>query len=251
MRPLSRLATKTSTQLSRRLFLVAPTLVALTLMAMSPQAGAQDGKPAERTISVSASGTAAAAPDRAVVATGVSTEAATAREAMSLNTVAMKKLLDGLKAQRIEAKDIQTSNLQLNPRYADGKGGRAPTITGYQALNQVRIIVRELPRLGDILDQAVTLGANQMNGISFEVSNAETLQDEARKAAMVNARRRAELYATAAGVALGPVLTISETLSGAPAPRMYAGRAAMAEAVAVEPGSVDLQVQVHVTYALK
>lgn len=206
----------------------------------------------ERAISVSAIGTAAAAPDRAVISTGVMTDAATAREAMTQNSAQMKKLLDGLKAQRIEAKDILTTVVQLNPRYADGRGGRAPAITGYQATNQVRIVVRELPRLGEILDQAVTLGANHMGGIAFEVSRAEELKDEARKAAMVNAKRRAELYATAAGVSLGPVLLISETVSGGAQPRVFGGgRAAMAEAVAVEPGSVDLTVQVHVTYGLK
>lgn len=235
-----------------RATLKSATAMAIGLALLVPLAAAQDGsKTAERTISVSATGSAAAAPDRATISTGVMTEAATAREAMTANATAMKKLIDGLKAQRIEPRDLQTTAVQLNPRYANASGGRAPAINGYQTTNQVRITVREVGRLGEILDQAVTLGANQMGGIGFEVSTAETLKDEARKAAMVNARRRAELYATAAGVTLGPVLSISESVSGGPQPRFQAGRAAMAEAVAVEPGSVDLQVQVHVTYALR
>jgi uncharacterized protein len=216
------------------------------------QAEAQDGlKGGDRTVSVSATGSAAASPDRASISTGVMTEAATAREALSLNTTAMKKLIDGLKALGLEPRDIQTTTVQVNPRYADGRGNKAPTITGYQAVNQVRIVVRDMKRLGEILDQSITLGANQMGGIGFEVSNAEVLKDDARKAAMVNARRRAELYAAAAGATVGPVLAISETQAN-PQPRMYGGaRAAMAEAVPVEPGSVDLTVQVHVTWALK
>ena len=228
--------------------------LALTALVVSAPTGAHAQDPArvlERTVSVSATGSAVATPDRAAISPGVMTEAATAREAMTLNTVAMRKLIDGLKALGIEAKDIQTTAVNINPRYADGRGGKAPTITGYQATNQVRIIVRDLKKIGEVLDQAITLGANQMGGIAFEVSNAETLKDEARKVAMANARRRAELYAAAAGVAVGGVLAISETTQG-PQPRIFAGaRAAMAEAVPGEAGSVDLTVQVHVTWTLR
>lgn len=238
--------------ISRRMMAALGLAVTAAAMATSVPVQAQDGvKGGERTVSVSATGSAAASPDRAGIATGVMTEAATAREALSLNTTAMKKLIDGLKALGLDAKDIQTTTVQINPRYADGRGNKAATITGYQAVNQVRIVVRDLKRLGEILDQSITLGANQMGGISFEVSSAETLKDEARKAAMANARRRADLYASAAGASVGPVLAISESQSN-PQPRVYGGaRAAMAEAVPVEPGSVDLTVQVHVTWALK
>jgi hypothetical protein len=204
----------------------------------------------ERTVSVSASGGAAATPDRAAISTAVMTEAATAREAMSLNNGAMKKLIDGLKALGIEAKDIQTTAVNVQPRYGKPRNDGSSLVNGYQATHQVRIVVREIARLGEVLDQAVTLGANQMGGVSFEVSEAERLKDEARKAAMANARRRAELYAAAAGVGVGPVVAISET-APAPGPRHFQARAAMAEAVPVEAGSIDLTVIVHVTWALK
>jgi hypothetical protein len=105
-------------------------------------------------------------------------------------------------------------------------------------------------RLGEMLDSAITLGANQVNGINFDVSNAETLKDEARKQAMVNAKRRAELYATAAGAQLGSVLTISEDVSSGPRP-MPLARAAMAGNVPIEAGTRTLTVEVHVTYALR
>ena len=109
-------------------------------------------------------------------------------------------------------------------------------------------------KLGEILDASLTLGATQMGGIAFEVSNAETLKDEARKAAMVNARRRAELYAAAAGASLGQVISIAEDVRMAgPRPMLMGARAAsmQAEAVPVEVGSMKLEATVHVTWSLR
>jgi hypothetical protein len=162
----------------------------------------------------------------------------------------MAKLIEGLKALGIAPKDIQTTAVNVEPRYVQAKDGRPATISGYRVVNQVRLTVREVKRLGEILDSAITLGANQVNGISFDVANAETLKDEARKQAMVNAKRRAELYATAAGAQLGSVLTISEDVSSGPRP-MPLARAAMAGNVPIEAGTRTLTVEVHVTYALR
>ncbi len=206
----------------------------------------------ERTVSVSAQGHVSAAPDRATISTGVLIEADTAREAMSRNSVAMGKLLDGLKALGIAAKDIRTTAVTVNPRYSNARDGKSPTVNGYTALNQVQIGVRDLAKLGDILDGALSLGANQMGGIAFEVSAAETLKDEARKDAMVNARRRAELYAAAAGVKLGEVIAIAEDVRMG-GPPVFAGRvrAMAASAVPIETGVADLDATVHVTWSLK
>ena len=207
----------------------------------------------ERTVSVSANGQASATPDMAAINTGVQAEADTAREAMSRNTAAMSKLIEGLKAFGIAPKDIQTTSINVSPRYTNPRDGKQPVINGYMAHNQVHIIVRDLKKFGEILDGALTLGANQMNGISFDVSTAEVLKDEARKAAMSNARRRAELYAAAAGATLGQVLSISEDVRMAgPVPRQRERMmAASAESVPVEAGSMKLEATVHVTYALK
>ena len=118
-------------------------------------------------------------------------------------------------------------------------------------VNQVRIVQRDIAKLGETLDRSITLGANQLGGISFEVSNAETLKDEARRRAMANAQRRAQLYATAAGAQVDRVLTISETVV-TPGPRPLGGaRMAMAEAVPVEAGEQALTVTVYVTWSLK
>jgi uncharacterized protein YggE len=213
-------------------------------------AAAEDNR-MERTITVTAVGSASAVPDRARVATGVVSEAGTAREALSTNSAAMEKLIAGLKQNGIEPQDIQTSGLNLNPRYTNPRDGQPPVIDGYQVSNTVEVHVRNLDQLGEVLDQLVTLGANQMNGITFEVSAAETLRDTARKDAIANARRRAELYATAAGAKVGKVIAIAEGTEGSPPPYFKAGRAAaMTAAVPIERGSQSLEASVMVTWEL-
>lgn len=239
---------------SRRAGLLAAFSAAMLMMgAAMAQAQDKSARNADRTVSVSASGTVSAEPDMAHISTGVVTEAETAREALNRNTAAMKKVVEGLKSLGIAARDIQTSSFNVEPRYAQNRSasGGTPQINGYRVVNNVRIVARDLPRLGDILDQLVTLGANQMHGLSFAVSKAETLKDEARKEAMANARRRAKLFAEAEGAELGSVLAISEDVAHiAPRGGMMA-RTAMAEAVPIEAGSQTLEVRVSVTWALK
>ena len=211
---------------------------------------AEGDKSAERYVSVSATGSVPADPDMASISTGVIVEADTAKDALARNSTVMTKLIDGLKGLGIASKDIQTTSVNVEPRYVQANDGRPATISGYRVVNQVRLTVREVTRLGEILDAAIGLGANQVNGIGFDVSNAETLKDEARKQAVANARRRAELYATAAGAQLGGVLTISEDGSSGPRP-MPMARAAMSTAVPIEAGTRTLTVEVSVTYALR
>lgn len=209
---------------------------------------AADSDKMDRTVSVSATGSVTADPDVAQISAGVVTEADSAKDAMSRNSVVMTKLIDGLKAAGIQPKDIQTTTLNVEPRYIQPKDGRVATINGYRVVNQVRLTVRDVKRLGDALDQAIALGANQINHIAFDIADPETLKDEARKQAMENARRRGELYAKAAGGQLGPVLRISESV-GEPHP-MPGGRMAMRASVPIEAGTRNLEVEVHVTYAL-
>lgn len=217
---------------------------------MTDNAAAQE-RHTERTVTVSASGSVNAAPDIATISTGVATEGQTARDALDTNNKAMRALIDGLKALGHDAKDIQTTHVGVEPRLQHHKDGRPPTIVGYRVVNQVRIVERSIARLGETLDKAITLGANQLGGIGFEVSNAETLKDEARRRAMANALRRAQLYATAAGATVDRVLTISETAFSAGPRPVQVARMAMAEAVPVEAGEQTLNVTVHVTWALK
>lgn len=204
----------------------------------------------ERSITVTASGHAVAAPDVAEIATGVVTESGSARDALNANTAAMQKLVDGLKAAGIEAKDLRTSAFSIDPRYTNPRDGTPPSISGYRVTNQVRIVVRDIKRLGEILDQTVTLGANQAGSIDFQVSGAEILKDEARRQAMANALRRARLYTEAAGVTLGKVISIAEDVADGHHPVPFA-RASLADrAVPIEAGTQLLEARVTVTYAL-
>lgn len=237
--------------------LAAGLLAATTCWMVAPMAKAQTKAPAraersiERTVSVSASGTVAAVPDVARISTGVVVEADTARDALARNSAAMKKVIDGLKALGVEARDIQTVAFNVEPRYPSrSASGGVAQISGYRVVNQVQIAVRQLDRLGAILDQMIALGANQMSGLSYDVSTAEALKDEARKAAMANAGRRARLLAAAAGAELGDVLVISEDVAHT-MPHAMGGRLAMAESVPVEAGSQSLEVRVSVTWALR
>jgi uncharacterized protein YggE len=205
----------------------------------------------ERTVTVAATGSVSVEPDVAYISTGVVSEADTAREALQRNSADMKKVIDGLKDAGIDAKDIQTSTFNIEPRYDQPKDGRAPQVIGYRVVNQVRIAARDLAKLGELLDRVVKLGANQIGSIHFEVSAAETLKDEARKQAMANALRRARLFAEAAGATVGEVLAIAEEVVS-PAPRPYAGRVAMsADAAPIERGTQTLEARVQVTWALR
>jgi uncharacterized protein YggE len=216
-------------------------------MALEAAAAEPDQRP-ERTVSVAASGSVLAEPDLAFISTAVISEAETAREALTRNSSTMAKVIEGLKALGIPAPDIRTTAINVEPRYRNVKD-QAPSIVGYQVVNQVRITARELKRLGEVLDQVVSLGVNQISGIAFDVSKAEDLKDEARKVAMANALRRARLYAANAGADIGQVLAISEDAPVA-GPRAMA-RSTLAADVPIEPGSQRLEVKIHVTWALR
>jgi uncharacterized protein YggE len=223
--------------------------LAATLLDAGAGMATERDKASGRTVSVSATGSAVAEPDIATISTGVVSEAATAREALTTNTTTMSKVIEGLKALGIAAKDIRTTAVNVEPRYRNTKD-EAPAVVGYSVVNQVRITARDLKRLGEVLDQVVSLGVNQINGITFEVSKAEELKDEARKAAMANALRRARLYASSANAEVGQVLSISEDVVASPGPRPMT-RSFGAGDVPIEPGSQRLEVQIHATWALK
>lgn len=222
---------------------------ALLLQAGVPMA-AEGDKSFERTVTVSATGSVAAEPDVAYVSVGVMVDADTAKDALARNSVVMAKVLDGLKGQGIAAKDIQTTGINVEPRYAQGRDGLPAKVMSYRVANQVRLVVREVRRVGEIVDGAIALGANQVHSISFDVANGEALKDEARRQAIASARRRAELYATAAGVRLGGVLQISEGAGDMGRP-VFAARQAAAGGVPVEAGTRVFTVEVSVVYALQ
>jgi uncharacterized protein len=203
----------------------------------------------ERWIMVAGYGSVEAVPDTAHVSTGVVSEGATAREALSANSTAMRKVIDGLKAAGINAMDIQTQQFQIQPRYKSYKGQGPQQIEAYVVRNRVQVTVRNIARLGEILDQTVTLGANEASSISFSVSDAERRKDDARRKAIENATHRARVLALSAGAVLGQVLTISEEAMS-PSPRPLA-RTMSAEGVPIESGSETLTVRVDVAFELE
>lgn len=212
------------------------------------------------TITIEGHGEVMAAPDMAQINSGVTTQGATAREALDGNTAAMAELIAALKAAGIEARDIQTSGFSVNPNYVysderDANGYTLPPrINGYQVSNTVTVTVRKLDTLGSILDQSVTIGANTVNGVSFAVADPAELYNEARKAAFADARAKAELYATAAGGTLDEIQSISETQGfNAPQPYPMYAKADMAASapVPVEAGELTFAINVNVQWELE
>jgi uncharacterized protein len=200
-------------------------------------------------ISVTGEATISVAPDLAEVDGGVTTEAKTAREASEANNAAMGKVLLALKGAGIDEKDFQTSRLSLQPQNAPNRTGPA-AIVSYRASNRVTIRVRDVTKAAGVIDVLVGAGANDIGGINFMVSQASKLLDDAREQAVADARRKAEIYARAAGVTLGAPLSISEDGSPGPVPfrRMVAG---MAAAAPVAQGEETLRVTVNVSWAIK
>jgi uncharacterized protein len=200
-------------------------------------------------ISVSGEATVSVAPDLAQIEAGVTSEAKTAREASETNNATMGKLLLALKAASIDEKDIQTSRLSLQPQDAPNRTGPS-AIVGYRASNRVTVRLRDVTKVANTVDMLVGAGATDIGGINFMVSNASKLLDEARERAVADARRKAEIYAKAAGVTLGEPLNISEGGNAAPVPyrRMAVG---MAASTPVAQGEETLQVTVSVSWAIK
>jgi uncharacterized protein YggE len=223
---------------------LAAALAAIALLAAP--ALAETAPPA---ISVTGEATVSVPPDLAQVDGGVTSEAKTAREASEANNAAMGKVLMALKAASIQEKDIQTSRLSLQPQYAPNRAGPS-AVAGYRASNRVTIKVRDVSKAAGVIDTLVGAGANEIGGINFMVSQASKLLDEAREKAVADARRKADIYARAAGVTLGAPLSISEGGNAPPVPyrKMAAG---MMAAAPVAQGEETLSVTVNVSWAIK
>jgi uncharacterized protein YggE len=220
----------------KRALLAGAAIAAGTLRA--PPALAQTALPA--TISVTGEATVAAPPDLAQIEGGVTSEAKTAREASEANNAAMGKVLLALKGTGIDEKDYQTSRLSLQPQSAPNRPGPA-AIVSYRASNRVTVRLHEVSKLANVIDAMVGAGANDIGGINFMVSQPSKLLDDAREQAIVDARRKAEIYAKATGVTLGSPLSISEEGSAAPMFRTKMAATPMT-ATPVAPGEETLSV---------
>lgn len=204
-------------------------------------------------LSVSAEGRVEAAPDMATISLGVTTDGATAQAALQANAQRMNALSQSLRRAGIAERDIQTSNVSVNPQYAYVEN-RPPRVTGYQANNQVTVRVRNLDRLGSVIDNAVAAGGNTVNGVSFSHADPDAQLDAARREAAQNARRRADLYAQAFGMRVHRIIAVSESGGYAPPIPMTVYARMETDAAAptpVAPGEISTSVNVSVTFELR
>ena len=221
-------------------------LAVLFALALAGAASAET----QRQIVATGSAQVEAVPDLATVTAGVETQGGSAAEALGANSEAMAAVLKALDGAKVERKDVQTSQLTINPVYDNPDDGSPSKVIAYQASNMVTVKVREVASLGSIVDAVTAAGANRLYGIGFDVADPKPALDEARKQAVADAQRKAELFATAAGVRLGALLSLSEGGNGGGPVPVFA-RADMAKAPPVEAGTVTLSADVQVVFALE
>lgn len=204
-----------------------------------------------REITVSGQGEVSASPDMATIRIGVTQEAPEARAAMQATSASVAQMLTRLDEFGIAKTDVQTRRLTVNPVWSNRRDSNGPAkITGFVASNTINVRIRDLDRLGEILDQVMAEGANEFNGLQFSLQDPDPLVTEARKAAVADAMEKAALYAEAAGVTLGPVQQITEQ-GGNPRPMMME-MASMARdaAVPIAEGEVTVQASVTMVFSI-
>jgi uncharacterized protein YggE len=239
--------------LSFRAHLSALSFAAL-LFAPAALQSASAAEAASRTIVVNGQGEVSAKPDSARLSAGVVSQAQTAATALTANTTAMNRVFAALRAAGIPENKIQTSNFSVQPQYAPYRqdNPEPQRIIGYQVSNQVAVMLDDLSKLGATLDALVRSGANQLGGIAFLISNPKPLAEQARTAAVADAAAKARTLASAAGVTLGPVMTIQESTSVRPVPMFAMARLAAAPAPPpVAEGEETVTVDVTMTYEIR
>ncbi len=226
-----------------RLFYGLVLLCALTT-ASAQVSNAQTADKLQSLITVAGEGEVAIVPDLAILRGGVTTTAKTAREASEANAKAMTAVMASIKTAGIADKDVQTSRLSLQP-VQDRNDQR---ITGFQAANQVTVKIRDMGKISDVIDRLVSAGSNDISGIQFVVLSPSKPLDQAREAAIADARRKAEVYARAANVKLGSAINITEEGSAGPRPGFMLSAAR--SSTPVSPGEEIQRVSVTVSYEL-
>jgi uncharacterized protein YggE len=202
-------------------------------------------------ITVMGTGEVLEKPDMARISIGVVTQLETASASLRQNTEAVEKVLATLKDHEIADDDVQTSHFSISPQYDYNRSGQPPRLVGYRVTNQVRVAVRRIEDLGDLLDDVVTSGSNQINEVSFDIDEVAALEDAARRIAVSDARHKATLYAQEAGVRLGPVLQVEEISGPVVMPQMAMAMAEQARAVPIAPGRQVVRQEVRVTFAIE
>lgn len=207
----------------------------------------------ETTISLTAEGSVQREPDIAYLNTGVQTQGETAQAAMEANATAMNGVFAALEAANIDRKDMQTSNFSLQPQYDySSRSSGSPRLTGYQASNQLSVLVRDLDNLGETMDALVGAGGNTFSGLRFALEDDRAAKNAARDIAIKEAIARAELYAAASGYEVARIVTLSESGGFSPQPRaMMAQARSLESSTPIASGEVGYSVTVNVTFELR
>jgi len=240
---------------TKTFFVAALALLALVLSACGPTTINQEAQPVVRTLSVTGTGQASLVPDIAYIYLGVHTELPTAADAMSENNAQTQKMIDALTKFGIDKKDIRTTNFSIWPQDKyDPQTGLPTGQKTYSVDNTVYVTVRDLKKLGDLLDTVVAAGANTVNSIQFDVADKEEAIKSARTEAVKDAGIQAQDLASTAGVNLGEVQSIS-FYDNQPTPLFEGkgggGGVAQAASVPIQPGQLTITVTVNMTYAIK
>lgn len=233
-------------------------LAAVIALAVPAQADARQEEAGNRSISVVGEGEAWGTPDQAQVSVGVQTGARTVVDATRENQAVVERIMEALEDQEIDEEDIQTSNYSIWPEQShEPRESPSMRITGYRVSNMVNVTVDDIEKVSDVLAAVTNAGANSVHGVNFSVEDTEALEQQAQKAAMADARARAEALAALAGVELGEVMTLSTSTSpGYPVPMMSRRSMEMADAGAapapgISPGRQSFTVQIHATFAIR
>ena len=230
----------------------------LTTAALAPSAAAAQQSTINQTIAgtrldISATGDVTRVPDLATISAGVVSRAGTATAAIQQTATRMARVREALRRAGIADRDIQTSNISLNPDYVYAEK-QPPRLSGYSASNQVMVRFRDIASTGKILDALVEQGANQISGPNLSIEHPEAALDEARVKAIATARARADLYARSLGLRIVRVVSVSESGGYAPPPPMppmvMAARAER-DQTAIDPGEQKLQVAVSMIFELQ
>jgi len=234
----------------------------MTIIGVVHNATAQspDNSKQKRTLTLTGTGEVKSKPDMAIIQLGVVRQAKTARSAVHANNKAMAQVIDTVLSAGVAEKDVQTSGFSVQPRYTHyprikSQPQRPPEITGYSVTNNLAVIIRDLEIVGEVLDAVVSAGSNRIDNISFSIQNPKPLRDEARRKAVTDAIDKAKLYAQAAGITLGPIMSISEQGGFSPPQPVYrqamAAKAYAAEAVPIAQGEQKLSMSVHIVWQIK
>ena len=244
--------------LKHKLFLIVVGLAAIFALSAcaSIPASAAGADANIRTLNASGEGKVYLVPDIAYVNIGVHSEASTVAEALSNNNAQAQAIQKALTDMGVDVKDIQTSAFNVYPQQQQNpKPGSTDTapVTVYVVDNTVSVTVRDLQKLGDLLDKVVSSGANNIYGVQFDVANKEAALSEARKQAIQDAQRQAQEVASAAGVVLGPIQSLNVNTIGNPGP-MYAGKGGFATAEASVPvaaGQLLISANANITFIIQ